>query len=133
MLPSGRFANRGTDTERKCYAGELYRCAIMSRMRFNHHRRALLQQFEKSLTDQLEQLQDLPARMEAAVSDNLGERSATRIALTAAWITGAVAVLAAGLYAGKQLRSRYTFKRRTPYDYYAHSGDRSDLEFGVGI
>ena len=106
---------------------------MMCRMKFNRHRRALLQQFERRLTDQLEQLQDLPARVEAAVSGSLAERSVNRVALTAAWVTGAIAVLAAGLYAGKELRSRYTFKRRTPYDYYAHSGDRSDLEFGVGI
>ena len=106
----------------------------MCRMKFNRHRRAILQQFERRLSDQLEQLQELPARVgaqvEAAVS---GRGSVSRVATTAAWITGAVAVVAAGLYAGRELRSRYKFKRRTPYDYYAHSGDRSDLEFGVGI
>ena len=105
----------------------------MTRMKFNRGRRSLLRQFEKSLNDQLSQLQDLPARVEAAVGGSLAERSAAKIAVTAAWITGAVAVVAAGLYAGKELRSRYKFKRRTPYDYYSHSGDRSDLEFGVGI
>ena len=105
----------------------------MSRMRFNRQRRALLQHFERRLTDQLEQLQGLPSRVEAAVSGSLAERSAARVAITAAWVTGAVAVVAAGLYAGREIRSRYKFKRRTPYDYYAHSGDRSDLEFGVGI
>ena len=103
---------------------------MMCRMRFNRQRRALLQQFEKRLGDQLTQLQAIPARVEAAVS---GTGSMEKLALTAAWVTGAVAVLAAGLYAGRELRSRYKFKRRTPYDYYAHSGDRSDLEFGVGI
>ncbi len=104
----------------------------MSRMRFNRKRRALLQQFERRLSDQLEQLQELPARVEAEVQAVAGETVASRAAITAAWVTGAVAVLAAGLYAGRELRSRYKFKRRTPYDYYAHSGDRSDLEFGVG-
>ena len=102
----------------------------MCRMKFNRQRRALLQHFERRMTDQLEQLQELPARVEAAVRE---ARSPGRVAVTAAWVTGAVAVVAAGLYAGKELRSRYKFKRRTPYDYYAHSGDRSDLEFGVGI
>ncbi|WP_419805649.1 hypothetical protein [Terriglobus sp.] len=99
-------------------------------MRFNRQRRALLQQFERRLTEQMEQLQKLPGRVEAAVR---GERPLGGVATTAAWVTGAVAVVAAGLYAGRELRSRYKFKRRTPYDYYAHSGDRSDLEFGVGI
>lgn len=99
-------------------------------MKFQRHRRALLQKFEQRLSDQLEQLGDLPARVEAAMSRG---SSSGRIAVTAAWVTGAVAVVAAGLYAGRELRSRYKFKRRTPYDYYAHSGDRSDLEFGMGI
>ncbi len=105
----------------------------MCRMRFNRQRRALFQHLERRITGQFEQWQELPARLEAAVSEGLSEVSAAKIAVTAAWVTGAVAVVAAGLYAGKELRSRYKFKRRTPYDYYAHSGDRSDLEFGVGI
>jgi type VI protein secretion system component VasF len=102
-------------------------------MKFNRHRRAILQQFERRLSDQLEQLQELPARVGSEVDKAIQGRSTSRVAMTAAWVTGAVAVLAAGLYAGRELRSRYKFKRRTPYDYYAHSGDRSDLEFGVGI
>ena len=101
-------------------------------MRFYRQRRALLQQFERRLSDQIEQLQRLPSRVEAAVTGSLAERSVAKIAVTAAWVTGAVAVVAAGLYAGREIRSRYQFKRRTPYDYYSHSGDRSDLEFGVG-
>ena len=103
---------------------------MMCRMSLTRKRRALLKQFEQRLEEQLSQLQDLPARVEKAVKQR---SSAAKVATTAAWITGSVAVLAAGLYAGKELRSRYKFKRRTPYDYYAHSGDRSDLEFGVGI
>lgn len=102
----------------------------MCRMKFRRQRRALLQQFEKRLTGSLEQLQELPSRVEAAVNRR---GSSGRVAVTAAWVTGAVAVIAAGLYAGREIRSRYKFKRRTPYDYYAHSGDRSELEFGVGI
>lgn len=53
---------------------------------------------------------------------------------TVAWTTAGAGVLALGLYVGRELRQRYKFHRRTPYDFYAHSGDRlRDVEFGVGI
>ena len=105
----------------------------MCRMKFNRQRRALLHRFRARFNGKLQQLQGLPAKVEETVSESLAERSASNLAITAAWVTGAVAVVAAGLYAGRELRSRYKLRRRTPYDYYAHSGDRSDLEFGVGI
>lgn len=52
---------------------------------------------------------------------------------TAAWISAGVGALAVGLVLGRELRQRYKFKRRTPYDFYAHSGDEQEIEFGVGI
>jgi len=88
--------------------------------------RDFLSDFEERLE---RKLASLPARVESLT----GQHSALSITTTAAWVTGAIAVIAAGLYAGRELRSRYKFKRRTPYDYYAHAGDPSDLEFGVGI
>lgn len=107
---------------------------MMCRMNLNRKRRALLKQFEERLEVQVAELQKLPGRVSNAIEDAItSRRSGMSVATTAAWVTGAVAVVAAGLYAGKELRSRYKFKRRTPYDYYAHSGDRSELEFGVGI
>lgn len=45
----------------------------------------------------------------------------------------ALGVAALGLYVGRELRSRYKFKRRTPYERYSHSGDAGVAEFGVGI
>jgi hypothetical protein len=42
-------------------------------------------------------------------------------------------VLALGVVIGRELRQRYKFNHRTPYDMYAHSGDQQDVEFGVGI
>ncbi|MGD0648946.1 MAG: hypothetical protein ABR971_13245 [Acidobacteriaceae bacterium] len=51
-----------------------------------------------------------------------------------AWISAGVATLAIGVVIGRELRQRYKFNRRTPYDFYAHSGDQAqDVEFGVGI
>jgi hypothetical protein len=46
----------------------------------------------------------------------------------------ALGAAALGLYLGRELRSRYKFKRRTPYDRYSHSGEGATVgEFGMGI
>jgi len=42
-------------------------------------------------------------------------------------------VAALGIYLGTELRSRYRFRRRTPYDFYANAGEAQASEFGVGI
>lgn len=53
---------------------------------------------------------------------------------TIGWISAAVGAVALGLVVGAELRSRYKFNRRTPYDAYAHSGDElNDVDWGVGI
>ena len=50
------------------------------------------------------------------------------------WISAGIATVAVGVVIGRELRQRYKFNRRTPYDVYAHSGDQAhDVEFGVGI
>jgi hypothetical protein len=53
---------------------------------------------------------------------------------TVGWVSAGVTALAVGLVVGREIRQRYKFSRRTPYDFYAHSGDQAqDVEFGVGI
>ncbi len=52
---------------------------------------------------------------------------------TLGWLSAGAGALTLGLFVGRELRSRYKFNRRTPYDFYAHSGDTRDLECGVGI
>jgi hypothetical protein len=50
------------------------------------------------------------------------------------WISAGVTAVALGVVIGREIRQRYKFNRRTPYDFYAHSGDQAqDVEFGVGI
>jgi hypothetical protein len=49
-------------------------------------------------------------------------------------VSAGITVLAIGVVVGRELRERYKFHRRTPYDIYSHSGDQTqDLEFGVGV
>jgi len=47
------------------------------------------------------------------------------------WFSVGMAVAALGIYVGTELRSRYKFKRRTPYDFYSNSAEAS--EFGTGV
>jgi hypothetical protein len=50
------------------------------------------------------------------------------------WLSAGITALALGVVVGREIRQRYKFNRRTPYDVYAHSGDQAqDVEFGVGI
>ena len=49
------------------------------------------------------------------------------------WFSVGVAVTAIGIFLGAELRSRYRFKKRTPYDFYANAGEQQASEFGVGI
>ena len=53
---------------------------------------------------------------------------------TIGWVSAALGAVALGLIVGRELRQRYKFNRRTPYDLYSHSGDElPDVDFGVGI
>jgi hypothetical protein len=49
------------------------------------------------------------------------------------WFSIGMAVAALSLYVGREIRLRYKFKRRTPYDFYANAGNQQSNEFGVGI
>jgi hypothetical protein len=50
------------------------------------------------------------------------------------WISVGLGAVAAGLLAGRELKRRYNFSRRTPYDYYSNSApDDSSVEHAVGV
>jgi hypothetical protein len=70
-----------------------------------------------------------PSRNE---DDESGEEETTLIK-TVGWISAGLGAVALGLFIGRELRQRYQFNRRTPYDFYAHSGDEKDVDFGLGI
>jgi hypothetical protein len=60
-----------------------------------------------------------------------GDEESTLIK-TVGWISAGLGAVALGLFIGRELRQRYQFNRRTPYDLYAHSGDEQDVDFGLG-
>ena len=49
------------------------------------------------------------------------------------WFSVGIAVAAVGIYVGAEIRNRYRFKKRTPYDFYSKAGSQQASEFGVGI
>lgn len=49
------------------------------------------------------------------------------------WFSVGLAVAALGIFVGNELRSRYKFKRRTPYDFYSGAGECHTNEFGMGV
>lgn len=53
---------------------------------------------------------------------------------TIGWISAALGAVAFGLFVGREIRQRYKFKRRTPYDFYSHSGEgEEEVDGGLGI
>ncbi len=63
----------------------------------------------------------------------LDDQEETKTLKVIGWFSIGMAVAALGLYVGRELRLRYKFKRRTPYDFYASAGNQQSNEFGVGI
>jgi hypothetical protein len=63
----------------------------------------------------------------------LDEQEETKTLKVIGWFSVGMAVAALGLYVGSELRQRYKFKKRTPYDFYSSAGNQQSTEFGVGI
>ena len=53
---------------------------------------------------------------------------------TVGWSGVAVSVAALGLYVGRELRLRYKFNHRSPYEIFAHAGDQAATDsYAVGV
>ncbi|HXS77490.1 MAG TPA: hypothetical protein VN753_15020 [Terracidiphilus sp.] len=63
----------------------------------------------------------------------LDEQDDSKTLKVIGWFSVGMAVAAIGLYVGRELRIRYKFNRRTPYDFYSSAGNQQSTEFGVGI
>jgi len=78
----------------------------------------------------------LPSRSEAgaAIAPQPSQDTARDVMAVVGWVSAAVGAVALGLFVGRELRGRYKFKRRTPYDFYSHAGDNvQDVDCGVGV
>jgi hypothetical protein len=69
-----------------------------------------------------------------SVAETVGTDKESHLIKTVGWVSAALGAVALGLLVGRELRIRYKFNRRTPYEVYAHSGDElGDVDWGVGI
>lgn len=70
----------------------------------------------------------------SGVSGELGLPEESNLLKTVGLVSAALGAVAVGLIVGREIRRRYKFNRRTPYDLYSHSGDELvDADWGVGI
>jgi len=74
--------------------------------------------------------EDVPA---SSAEDALLEGQDSALFKTIGWISAGLGAVALGLFVGRELRLRYKFNHQTPYDFYAHAGDETDVDFGLGI
>lgn len=63
----------------------------------------------------------------------LDEQEDSKTLKVIGWVSVGMAVAAVGLYVGREIRQRYKFNKRTPYDFYSNAGNQQSTEFGVGI
>ena len=52
---------------------------------------------------------------------------------TIGWVSAALGAVALGLIVGREIRQRYKFNRRTPYDFFSGAGEPTTSEFGMGV
>jgi hypothetical protein len=65
-----------------------------------------------------------------AQNEPSGERKALRVI---GWFSMGAVVATVGIYLGYELRCRYKFNHRTPYDFYSNAAPQHATDFGVGI
>lgn len=81
----------------------------------------------RSLGKNLEDISASPAE------DLFQDERESTLFKTIGWISAGLGAVALGLFVGRELRLRYKFNHRTPYDFYAHAGDEEGVDFGLGI
>ena len=73
---------------------------------------------------------ETPAHAEETPAEECRESSTLRVIT---WFSVGMAVATVGIFLGRELRKRYKFNRRTPYDFYAKAGENHASELGMGI
>ena len=66
----------------------------------------------------------------SALPEDAEEPMGSPVLRAIGWVSVGITLAAIGIFVGREIRSRYKFKRRTPYDFYDHA---VESEFGVGI
>jgi hypothetical protein len=71
-----------------------------------------------------------PEELAPLIEEDAHESNTLRVI---GWFSIGMVVAALSIYLGYEARSRYKFGKRTPYDFYANSGEHTASEFGMGI
>ena len=117
-------------TDASCAMTQKPHCQFGPRLRY--HAVIMLSRLHSRLTGCHHD--ETPEARAVTTAEGLAEGEESTILRTIGWLTAGLGAVAIGLFVGRELRQRYKFNRRTPYDFYSHSGDEiSDVEFGVGI
>jgi hypothetical protein len=49
------------------------------------------------------------------------------------WVSFGLGIAAVSVFVGRELRKRYKFNHRTPYDFYSNAATPAASEFGMGV
>ena len=81
-------------------------------------------------TDPEEVAAEAIASVEQSEAEQVSEGKTLRVI---GWFSAGMAVATLGIYLGYEIRSRYKFRHRTPYDFYSNAEPQTANDFGVGI
>ncbi len=76
---------------------------------------------------------DFPADEIPGAEASAEAKQGIKVLQIVGWFSAGLFLATLGVVLGAELRSRYKFKRRTPYDFYSNAGKRPASEFGVGV
>ncbi len=102
-------------------------CAIIQCMKFPGHTRRLRKQAAAQLS------LDLPVDPNTDPHTDMYTDPASPFLKAIGWISAGMGAVALGMVVGFEIRQRYRFSHRTPYDRYAHAGASLGDDFGIGI
>ena len=71
--------------------------------------------------------------VEADAVTSMDEPTEIHVLRVVGWVSVGMAVAALSYFLGRELRDRYKFKQRTPYDFYSNAGESRASEFGMGV
>jgi len=69
------------------------------------------------------------------MQEELDENATTGLSplKTIGWVSFGLGIAAVGVFVGRELRKRYKFNHRTPYDFYSNAATPAASEFGMGV
>ena len=70
---------------------------------------------------------------EAEAIELMNETPEGHVLRVLGWFSVGMALATIGFFVGRELRDRYKFKQRTPYDFYSNAGEAQTADYGMGV